>query len=318
MKRIFLPITLALAAFTAAADGLNDSLAKWIQAQAGMTTWSADFKQTRELKALNEPLVATGKLWVSLPDKFRWEVQKPAPTIAVRDKDELTIIYPKLHRAERYSLTKLRVGPWKDLMSLLDTGFPRSREEFEARFKIKSIGAASDAVHVVLEPTSVLAKKYLPDLSIDFATADLSLRATDLKFIDGSSLKTEFTNPKLNAGVDDELFHPKLGPEYQVRGDEPFLRGHFPGNPIFPGVLLVEAAAQLAGCVAQSDPSQPQLQNLKLAGIKGGKITGTARPGETLQITATLITRMANLIQASATVSVNGKIILQTEVILGT
>ena len=42
--------------------------------------------------------------------------------------------------------------------------------------------------------------------------------------------------------------------EYTVRGDEAFLRGHFPGEPIFPGVLLVEAAAQLAGVVAQSDP----------------------------------------------------------------
>jgi len=38
--------------------------------------------------------------------------------------------------------------------------------------------------------------------------------------------------------------------EYRVRGDEPFLRGHFPGQPIFPGVLLAEAAAQLAGVVA--------------------------------------------------------------------
>ena len=42
--------------------------------------------------------------------------------------------------------------------------------------------------------------------------------------------------------------------EYRVRGDEPFLRGHFPGEPMFPGVLLAEAAAQLAGVVAQSDP----------------------------------------------------------------
>ncbi|MST95403.1 MAG: hypothetical protein EXS33_09100 [Pedosphaera sp.] len=42
--------------------------------------------------------------------------------------------------------------------------------------------------------------------------------------------------------------------EYTVRRDEPFLRGHFPGQPMMPGVLLVEAAAQLAGTVAQSDP----------------------------------------------------------------
>src|SRR2546423_14661654 len=42
--------------------------------------------------------------------------------------------------------------------------------------------------------------------------------------------------------------------EYAVRGDEPFLRGHFPGRPMMPRVLLVEAAAQLAGVVAETGP----------------------------------------------------------------
>ncbi len=65
--------------------------------------------------------------------------------------------------------------------------------------------------------------------------------------------------------------------EYTVRGDEPFLRGHFPGEPLFPGVLLAEAVAQLAGVVAQSDPQIPPLKNLKLTALRNVKILGTAR-----------------------------------------
>src|SRR3974377_630747 len=56
--------------------------------------------------------------------------------------------------------------------------------------------------------------------------------------------------------------------EYTVRGDEPFLRGHFPGQPMFPGVLLIEAAAQLAGAVAQCDPNIPPLPGLKLTALR--------------------------------------------------
>ncbi|MGH7971808.1 MAG: 3-hydroxyacyl-ACP dehydratase FabZ family protein, partial [Limisphaerales bacterium] len=51
--------------------------------------------------------------------------------------------------------------------------------------------------------------------------------------------------------------------EYRLKGDEPFLSGHFPGQPMFPGVLLVEAGAQLSGIVAQSDPAIVPLANLR-------------------------------------------------------
>jgi 3-hydroxyacyl-[acyl-carrier-protein] dehydratase len=103
---------------------------------------------------------------------------------------------------------------------------------------------------------------------------------------------------------------------YLVRGDEPFLKGHFPGQPLFPGVLLVEAAAQLAGAVAQSDPLIPPLKNLKLTALRAVKIHGTARPGETIALEATVIGRLGNLIQARASASVNGVIVLQAELTL--
>jgi 3-hydroxyacyl-[acyl-carrier-protein] dehydratase len=104
--------------------------------------------------------------------------------------------------------------------------------------------------------------------------------------------------------------------EYRVRGDEEFLRGHFPGEPLFPGVLLVEAAAQLSGVVAQSDPMIPPLEGLKLAALRNVKIPGTAKPGEVIHVSAEIITRLGNMVQARATATVAGRIILTAELTL--
>jgi 3-hydroxyacyl-[acyl-carrier-protein] dehydratase len=104
--------------------------------------------------------------------------------------------------------------------------------------------------------------------------------------------------------------------EYQVRGTEPFLRGHFPGQPLFPGVLLVEAAAQLAGVVAQSDPQIGPLGGLKLTGLRAIKLTGSARPGDVIRLEAHIIGRLANLVQASIRASVNGQTVLCGELTL--
>ena len=104
--------------------------------------------------------------------------------------------------------------------------------------------------------------------------------------------------------------------EYTVRGDEPFLRGHFPGQPIFPGVLLVEAAAQLAGTVAQSDPQIPPLVGLKLTAMRGIKILGTARPVEVIKLDAKILSRLGNLVQAQVSGKVNGQTVMQGELTL--
>ena len=104
--------------------------------------------------------------------------------------------------------------------------------------------------------------------------------------------------------------------EYRIRGDEPFLSGHFPGNPIMPGVLMVEAAAQLAGTVGQCDPAIPPLKNLKLTAIRNAKILGTAEPGEVMTIQAEVTGRMGNLIQAQTSVSAGERMLLKADVVL--
>ncbi|HXG47091.1 MAG TPA: 3-hydroxyacyl-ACP dehydratase FabZ family protein [Methylomirabilota bacterium] len=103
---------------------------------------------------------------------------------------------------------------------------------------------------------------------------------------------------------------------YTVRGDEPFLRGHFPGHPLMPGVLLLEAGAQLAGTVAQSDSTVPPLPDLKLTAIRGAKILGSARPGQVVELEARVLGRLGHLIHAKVVATVAGTRVLEAELTL--
>jgi 3-hydroxyacyl-[acyl-carrier-protein] dehydratase len=104
--------------------------------------------------------------------------------------------------------------------------------------------------------------------------------------------------------------------EYTVRGDEPFLRGHFPGDPMMPGVLLVEAAAQLAGIVAQSDPAHPPMPGLKLTALRSVKLLGTATSGAKLSIHVEMQRRFGNLVQASSEVWLDRNLVMRAEIVL--
>jgi 3-hydroxyacyl-[acyl-carrier-protein] dehydratase len=104
--------------------------------------------------------------------------------------------------------------------------------------------------------------------------------------------------------------------EFSVRGDEPFLRGHFPGDPLLPGVLLIEAVAQLAGVVAQNDPAIPPLPGLKLTALRVVKIQGTARPGQVVRLEACVTGRLGSLVQAQGAAFVAGTKVLSVELTL--
>ena len=104
--------------------------------------------------------------------------------------------------------------------------------------------------------------------------------------------------------------------EYKVRGDEYFLRGHLPGEPIMPGVLMAEAAAQVAGMVAQEDPANPRWPRLKLTALRAVKILGAVRPGNTLRIEAIITGILGDMIQARVFASVADEKVLSAEITL--
>jgi 3-hydroxyacyl-[acyl-carrier-protein] dehydratase len=103
---------------------------------------------------------------------------------------------------------------------------------------------------------------------------------------------------------------------YRIRGNEDFLTGHFPGQPMMPGVLLIEAIAQLGGVVAQTDPAIAPLCDLRLTAVRAAKILGAAVPGETLEIHAMVEGRMEGLVQISGSVNVAGKALASARITL--
>ena len=86
---------------------------------------------------------------------------------------------------------------------------------------------------------------------------------------------------------------------WTLKGDEAFLPGHFPGQPLLPGVIMIESLAQLGGILAQSDRGDSPLKNVRLTAVRQFKILGTIPPGQTLTIHARRDAALPGLIQIS-------------------
>ena len=209
-------ISSVLTAVSAMALDTNAVVNGWLQAQAGLKTWRAEFTQTRTLRTLRQPLVSTGRVWFSMPNQFRWELGAPAQTIAVRDERQMMVIYPRLKRAERYQLTGPEAGVLGEALALLDAGFPRDRASFDSRFQVKTLTQTNATWKLDLEPANPGTRRMIPLIQLTLATNDFFMLANEIVLPDGSRMRNDFSNATVNGALDAQLFKPELGNEYKV------------------------------------------------------------------------------------------------------
>jgi 3-hydroxyacyl-[acyl-carrier-protein] dehydratase len=101
-----------------------------------------------------------------------------------------------------------------------------------------------------------------------------------------------------------------------VTYNEPFFPGHFPGRPIMPGVLIVEAMAQTAGILAfKSMPEEEQGKPVYFLGIDNVRFRKTVVPGDQLRLELEITKHRQSIWRFKGKALVDGKLVAEAELL---
>ena len=98
--------------------------------------------------------------------------------------------------------------------------------------------------------------------------------------------------------------------------NEPFFQGHFPGNPVMPGVLVVEALAQAGGLLTQlSRTAADESQLFYLVKVDNAKFSRMVVPGDRLELDVELKRQIRNMAQYVGIARVDGEQVACAEIL---
>ncbi len=93
--------------------------------------------------------------------------------------------------------------------------------------------------------------------------------------------------------------------------NEPFFMGHFPDFPVMPGVLIVEAMAQVAGVLVLSQIEDRKSKLVLLASIEEAKFRRPVRPGDQLRIEMKMVKRKSTIAKMSGVATIDGNVVAE-------
>lgn len=100
-----------------------------------------------------------------------------------------------------------------------------------------------------------------------------------------------------------------------VTFNEEFFQGHFPGNPVMPGVLVLEAMAQVAGIALLGVVPEKEKKLLYLSGVDRCRFRRPVVPGDQLRIEAEIISLRSRACKCRARATVDGNVCTEAELL---
>jgi beta-hydroxyacyl-ACP dehydratase FabZ len=99
-----------------------------------------------------------------------------------------------------------------------------------------------------------------------------------------------------------------------VTMNEPFFQGHFPGAPVMPGVLIVEAMAQAGAVLLLHDLAERDQKLVYFTGIDGARFRKAVVPGDQLRLTMEVLKLRARTCKMRGTAEVDGQLVSEAEI----
>ena len=99
-----------------------------------------------------------------------------------------------------------------------------------------------------------------------------------------------------------------------VTYNEPFFQGHFPGKPVMPGVLLIEAMAQATGLLAMESTEVPEESIYYLVGVDKARFKRPVVPGDQLVFEVEVLKNRRDIWVFSAEAKVDGSLVAAAEI----
>src|SRR5215213_5477952 len=99
-----------------------------------------------------------------------------------------------------------------------------------------------------------------------------------------------------------------------VTANEPQFLGHFPGNPVFPGVLLIEGMAQTAGCICIRASGVQKIKSVYFLTVDKAKFRKPVGPGDVIEYHMTKKTQRKRMWWFRSEAKVGGEIVAEAEI----
>ena len=112
--------------------------------------------------------------------------------------------------------------------------------------------------------------------------------------------------------VDEIIPNQKIVATKNVTINESYFRGHFPGNPVMPGVLIIETLAQVASILILKS-EEFKNKTAYLGAIQNAKFKKMVKPGDVLKLECSIVKQRANIGIVDAKAYVNGKTVCSTK-----